>query len=127
MSEHHKLFCVKQNIYGGVGKYASKRFCGIGAPKIFERYLTAQMSWLRKCSLWSSSNLRLIPNWALPLFKLLDKYKLPPVDILLGMGNCIIETIAKLCELEGLQFFNEFFLLLLAHKKIFEKTFLVYS
>ena len=110
-----------------MGKYASKRFCGIGAPKIYERYLTAQMSWLRKCSLWSSSNLRLIPDWVLPLFKLLERYKLPPVDILLGMGNCMIDTLAKLCELEGLEFFNEFFLLLLAHKKIFEKTFLLYS
>ena len=97
--------------------YASKRACGIGAPKLYERYLTAQMSWLRKCSLWNSSDLKLTPDWVLPLFELLVRYKLPPVDIILGMGICIIDIVAKLCELEGLEFFSELFLLLLAHRK----------
>ena len=65
--------------------------------------------WLRRCSWWSSSYLKFIPDWALPLFKLLEKYKLPPCDILFGMDNGVLKTVANLCDFEGLEIFKDFF------------------
>ena len=41
-------FIHKKRIYRGRGKYCTRTIGGISSPKMFERYITSQLTWLKR-------------------------------------------------------------------------------
>ena len=87
-------FIFNKKIFKGKGKYCSKKVGGLGSPKLYERFLTAQLSWLRKCAQWSKAGGD-APLWFLPFKALLKKYWLPQGHYIFLMGREILEVVDK--------------------------------
>ena len=109
-----------RKIYRGKGKYCSRGSGGLGSPKIYERNLTSQLAWVRKCVHWSKNEGE-VPFWFLPFKALLKKYWLPQCHFLFLMGRGILEVVGRLCEHEGLFIMSEILAMLLEARKKCER------
>ena len=118
-------FIFNKKIFKGKGKYCSKKVGGLGSPKLYERFLTAQLSWLRKCVQWSKAGGD-APLWFLPFKALLKKYWLPQCHYIVLMGRAILDVVAKLCLHEGLFVMGEILNVLLDIKKKMEMKLIWY-
>ena len=92
----------------------------MGSPKIYERNLTSQLAWVRKCVHWSKNEGE-VPFWFLPFKALLKKYWLPQCHFLFLMGRGILEVVGRLCEHEGLFIMSEILAVLLEARKKCER------
>merc|ERR1712237_237483 len=95
-------FIFAKKIYPGKGKYCNKRVGGLGSPEIYYRYISSQLSWIKKLVEWDDIEIELLPQWVIPFQTLLEKYELPKSKIVLGMGSTIISYISDLCLKENL-------------------------
>ena len=114
-------FIHKKRIYRGRGKYCSRKIGGISSPKMFERYITSQLTWLKRGVYWSKEGGYKAPLWFLPMVALLEKYYMPDFHIIMQMGNEVVDSLCKLCEFEGLGMMSELLSTLLETRRRSER------
>ena len=97
----------------------------MGTPEIYYRYISSQLSWIKKLVCWDDIKVELLPQWVIPFQILLEKYELPKSKIVLSMGSTMISYISDLCLKENLLEMYEVLLVLLRSKRNLENKLMI--
>ena len=111
-------FIFKKNILGLDLKFASAKKGGLGAPYLFNRYVTAQSSWLRKIIKYDKVALSCTPDWILPIKAMLNRYGLCDLRTIICLGPSILKHMVSLLREENLFFLANTLEVFLAKKKL---------